>query len=177
MTRQELEAIFLLAGYDIIGLKMLPNGYHPSYSDTPWWEVETRHGKFVIGWRKRVISIDWSAIGPQPKFTNDNVTQDSTSIHAYGYGSAVNYLTELRWQNLDRIAKLPSPLPDGLLEEAKALFESADDMDVRLIVRVPFTQESFFRPLWEEMFETNRAVFYHRALGRREDAARKLETQ
>lgn len=170
MKKQKLEAIFVLAGYEITGLKMLPNGYHPDHTDSPWWEVETDHGCFVIGWRKRVISIDWSAIGPQPPITSDDTTKSPTAIHAWCYGDAVKYLEDLRYHHLNRIKELPKPIPDDLLEEAKALFAKTPDDEIKMILRE--REDKPFRPIWEELFETHRAIFLHRVLFDRRDSAR-----
>lgn len=107
MTRAEMEAIFLLAGYQITQVWTLPNGYWPDAADyaeirrnSPWWLAQTQFGPIRIGWRKRVIDIDWSGTGHKVDagaVTPDDVTRSGTNVHAYGHGSAVNYLRNLRF--------------------------------------------------------------------------------
>lgn len=169
MTLDQVRAIFLLAGYEMTTGWTIRNGYD-GRPESPWWEVATTHGSFTIGWRKRVIEIDWTACGPQPPITRNMVTQSETMIHAWSYGDAVNYLSTLRAQHLDRLKSLPSPLPAGLEAEARKLFE-ADDADGRGI-----TIKREVRALnllsWSDLLATEQAIYLHRALGDREDAAR-----
>lgn len=65
----------------------------------PWLKVKTKIGDIVIGWRKRVINIDWGdsdqeATGDQ-MFPNENVTKDKTYIHAWGYDKAKEYIDKI----------------------------------------------------------------------------------
>lgn len=89
-----------------LSLKRLPNGYcgdHPEKCEIcaarPWWEIEFEGvGPVVVGWRKRVIVIDWSKTGRQlmPKMvTEDDVTKNAVLVHAYGYGKAIMYLQQV----------------------------------------------------------------------------------
>ncbi len=119
MNEEEMKALFLLAGFEIEKSYKLANEYWPeSYTDirqnSPWWLVKTKYGMIKIGWRKRVINIDWSDTeyrDGESKFwdgrdidviTTDNVTTDPTYIHAYGYAKAVEYLSilELKFRQL-----------------------------------------------------------------------------
>lgn len=101
MQLQYLNAVFLLAGIEIIGLKKIPNGYYPeAYKEEadekyPWWIVTTSFGDIKIGWRKRVISIDWSRTSFRGIVTEDEVTKDLYMVHAYGYPMAAQYLRAL----------------------------------------------------------------------------------
>lgn len=72
----------------------VPNQYWPekdSYTPdrTAWYEVQTLYGTIKIGWRKSVISIDWSSTpfkaAKGEVQTEQWVTQDATYVHAYGY--------------------------------------------------------------------------------------------
>ncbi len=78
-----------------------PNGYCNQYccKHLPWFIVTTKIGKFVIGWRKRVINIDWSStqvpFTARGVFPNEDVTQGDRSIHAYGYDKAKEYIDHL----------------------------------------------------------------------------------
>lgn len=81
-----------------IYVEEIPNGYCKGACcyDRPWFIVTTHRGRIKIGWRKRVINIDWKdseikASGHQ-LFPNDNVTRWETGIHAYSYEDAARYL-------------------------------------------------------------------------------------
>lgn len=114
MNEAEMKALFLLAGLNIESSYELPNEYWPDcdeYADirrnSPWWLVKTEFGLVKIGWRARVISIDWSDTPYRSgvsKFadgrdievlTTDDVTKSETMVHAYGYGKAVQHLSAL----------------------------------------------------------------------------------
>lgn len=104
MTQQQAEAFFVLSGFTVQSMTKLANGYwpeSPAYAEireqNPWWLVETQFGRVMIGWRKRVISIDWKTSGftvVEP-LTQDNVTQGPCWVHAWSPADAVRYLTEL----------------------------------------------------------------------------------
>jgi hypothetical protein len=68
--------------------------------DTPWYLIQLPKGTIKIGWRKRVISIDWSAymngIDLSELFKKEDVTKGATMIHAYGVKSATDYLKRIR---------------------------------------------------------------------------------
>jgi hypothetical protein len=98
--------IFEKAGFKEIRLTETPNQYCPCEKCAPWYHVATKFGTFLIGWRKRVINIDWSNViktlkqrKKLPKksiaslFNGENVTKGSDSIHAWGKEKAVEYLT------------------------------------------------------------------------------------
>lgn len=110
MTEQHARAVFLLAGIPVIDCWEMVNQYWPNnehYDEmrrkSPWWLMKTAHGLIRIGWRKRVISIEWADLpirvdASHPNaITDANVTKFETGIHAYSYGDAVNYLSRL-WQ-------------------------------------------------------------------------------
>jgi hypothetical protein len=79
----------------------LPNGYcsQPCCVLKPWLKVATYKGTIVIGWRKRVISIDWTESNIKEKaqelFPDEDVTKSDNSIHAWGYEKAKAYLGKL----------------------------------------------------------------------------------
>lgn len=94
------DALFLLAGIDVLRKYEIPNGYWPeAYTGMrkrhPWRLMVTPIGEVVVGWRKRVISIDWSATSVRAIVTDDNVTKSDTHVHAYGYVDALRYLHAL----------------------------------------------------------------------------------
>lgn len=86
---------------DPIFVEAIPNGYcGPScFPDRPWFIVTTRAGRIKIGWRKRVIAIDWSdstiTATAEELFPCENVTKDGRLIHAWGYDKAREYVASL----------------------------------------------------------------------------------
>ncbi|KKN08303.1 hypothetical protein LCGC14_1058150 [marine sediment metagenome] len=134
MNEDKMKAIFLLAGLDIESHYELANEYWPDcaeYADvrraSPWWLVKTQYGLIKIGWRKRVINIDWSDTEYRSgvsKFadgsdidvlTKDDVTKAESMVHAYGYAKAVQYLSalDLRLQQVAYAAENPVENPVG----------------------------------------------------------------
>jgi len=65
----------------------------------PWLVVTTTRGKITIGWRKRVISIDWSdshvKATAQELFPLEDVTKVQRSIHAWSYDKAKEYIQKV----------------------------------------------------------------------------------
>lgn len=94
---QSFREIFNRAGFQTVILRPFPNQYCACEHCTPWFHVETECGKFSIGWRKRVINIDWSTIGDLSiMFPNEDVTKGSCYIHAWGNDKATEYLGRIR---------------------------------------------------------------------------------
>ncbi len=75
-------------------MKPIPNGYWNEPDAEPWYAVETPGGVLKIGWRKRVISIDWTGmkLAREPDFSSEDVTKWETGIHAWGYEKLTEYL-------------------------------------------------------------------------------------
>lgn len=72
-------------------LTPIPNEYDGS--PYPWFEFSLPGGDVVIGWRKRVISIECpESVGIDGRFPEDEVTKGPGLIHAYGEDKAVEYL-------------------------------------------------------------------------------------
>lgn len=93
---KEFTEIFTQAGFQNIQMTEIPNRYCPCDYCEPWQEVTTQIGKFVIGWRKRVISIDWGKPDYAHLFEKENVTKWETGIHAWGDQKAIEYLKAIR---------------------------------------------------------------------------------
>src|SRR5579859_941724 len=114
MTEDQVKAVFLLSGLETTQFYKIENEYWPKAyvkerEETPWWLVKTEFGLIKIGWRKRVINIDWTDTGliidananrdyefHKLPITRDDVTMWEHGVHAYGYGRAADYLNELK---------------------------------------------------------------------------------
>ena len=60
-SAKQFTELFKGAEIPIIDMRMFPSQYHSDATFFgPWFMVETSKGIFEIGWRKRVIHIDWS---------------------------------------------------------------------------------------------------------------------
>jgi hypothetical protein len=96
LTEDKVRAWLTSAGFDP-PLKMyaLVNSYDHSRED-PWWLIKTSRGMIQIGFRYRVINIDWSETPVRKFITEDNVTKSTTNVHAWSVVKAIEYLTELR---------------------------------------------------------------------------------
>jgi hypothetical protein len=104
LTRERVQALFLLAGITVKKIRALPDGYSydpddDRYFSTPpyqvWWFVKTAVGWIEIGWRKRVININWEDLPVRTIVTDDNVTKNFEMVHAYSEEKAIEYLAAL----------------------------------------------------------------------------------
>jgi hypothetical protein len=100
-SRKEADAIMALAGFEVRAVWELANQYwpdNPEYDDvrTPWWLFLTEIGPIQIGSRKRVLHIEWSTCAVRAVVTSDDVTKESTYVHAWSVEKAVEYLKALR---------------------------------------------------------------------------------
>jgi len=102
-TKEERVEILRLFRGEAIFVEEIPSGYSQEYG-RPWFVVTTRIGRIKIGWRKRVINIDWSETTNKKKaeelFKEEQVTKgdsydNSFYIHAWGYEKAQEYLDKL----------------------------------------------------------------------------------
>lgn len=99
--QKEREEILSVFGDRTIFVEEIPNGYCPNYccKHLPWFVVTTNKGRIKIGWRKRVINIDWSdSIIPyeaESHFPNENTTKYEKTIHAWGLEKAKEYIDKL----------------------------------------------------------------------------------
>lgn len=113
MNEEEARAIFILAGIAVNKMHRLENKYWPeAYVEerrlSPWWLVSTPYGLIEIGWRKRVISIDWGDTKVREEITRDDVTKNAVLVHAWSYAKAVEYMTNLG-ALLRRAEEMPDP--------------------------------------------------------------------
>lgn len=63
--------------------------------ERPSWLVKTEHGLIEIGWRKRVIQIEWSETPARLLVTQDDVTKHNSLVHAWSVAKAIEYLAVL----------------------------------------------------------------------------------
>lgn len=85
--------------FDLVFTEMIPNEYWNRPS-SPWLIVTTQFGHFKVGWRKRVIVIDWTKTileaTAEQIFPNEKVTMEGKMIHAWGYDDMLKYLIQIR---------------------------------------------------------------------------------
>lgn len=98
----DFKILFTTAKLDPIYIEEMSNQYCSRHCciDKPWYRITSKIGPIKIGWRKRVIHIDWSesavkASGPD-LFPDEDVTVSDSFIHAWSYEKAVKYLTRLK---------------------------------------------------------------------------------
>lgn len=102
MTEDEVRALFTLAGISVLDVEALIDGYTYDPKDSRffdlkprcvWWHVRVNDGWVKIGWRKRVIEIEWKDTSLRDKeVTLDDVTKGETFVHAWSIEDAVRYL-------------------------------------------------------------------------------------
>jgi len=83
----------------MIYVEDIPNEYWNAAHGTPWLMVTTPKGRIKIGWRKRVIVVDWEqsviSANTESLFPDEDVTKSGKMIHAWGYGKATEYLKKI----------------------------------------------------------------------------------
>lgn len=100
-ANQEKNDILSLFGDRTIFSEEIPNGYCSEYccKHLPWFVITTNKGRIKIGWRKRVINIDWSDSIIKEKandlFEEEDVTKGDKYIHAWGLEKAKEYINKL----------------------------------------------------------------------------------
>jgi hypothetical protein len=100
-AEKEKSEIVSLFGNRLIYVEEIENGYDNSYYNKhlPWFIVTTNKGRIKIGWRKRVISIDWSdSIIEQDAdtlFPGEDVTKYEKLIHAWSLEKAKEYIDKI----------------------------------------------------------------------------------
>ena len=123
MKIEEVKGLFALAGIQVLNIKPLPDGYGYSpedsrYYETPprcvWWFVKTAAGWVEIGWRKRVIAINWEDTPVRKVITADDVTKSETGVHAWETTKALEYLTALKVEMSNAESSHAGPVTPGL---------------------------------------------------------------
>lgn len=97
----ELAELFKSAGFDTIHVETIDSKYcsESCCYKYPWIIVTTQKGRIKLGWRKRVMNLDWSesditAMG-EILFKEENTTKGEKYIHCWSKEKAVEYLTKL----------------------------------------------------------------------------------
>jgi hypothetical protein len=106
--KKDFMKAFGKAGFQTILMTEVKNEYCSCERCAPWFLVHTELGTFKIGWRKRVINLDWSLVEKTLQerygcktnllalFTDEEVTKDTNFIHAWGLEKAEEYLTRIK---------------------------------------------------------------------------------
>lgn len=98
------ERLALLACFPTpIYVQKIKNGYGSDYyyRNLPWYAVTTHRGIIEIGWRKRVINIDWERSeikaygGKLFRDEEEKTTVGGSYIHAWSYEKAKEYIDRL----------------------------------------------------------------------------------
>jgi hypothetical protein len=97
--KNKFQEIFKKSGFRNIKITAIPNEYCQCDLCAPWFDIETEFGVFRIGWRKRVISINWGNFSTNNLlylFEDEDVTKGEKGIHAWGWDKAEDYLTRIQ---------------------------------------------------------------------------------
>lgn len=99
-AKQQRESILSCFPETPIFVKEIPNQYDNFAGvHIPWYEVTSRIGVIVIGFRKRVVNIDWSKSNVCFKandiFPKEGTTKNEHSIHAWDYLKVAEYLKRI----------------------------------------------------------------------------------
>ncbi len=99
--REAIESAMKISGIKYTKVYELVNQYWgdcPTKYDvsTPWYLFITEIGHIVVGWRKRVLNVDWSETKVRKIVTEDQVTKAEDMVHAYSYLKLAEYLTALK---------------------------------------------------------------------------------
>lgn len=103
LTRMLMDIVYKKTDYTF---ELLPNGYckEKCCSHIPWILFHTIDGDIIVGWRKRVISIEWQenykSFDLESLFTDEDVTkwtskEGKRGIHAWGKEKAYEYLLKV----------------------------------------------------------------------------------
>ncbi len=97
----ELIELFKSAGFDTIHVETIGNEYCSKSCcyKFPWIIATTPKGRIKLGWRKRVMNLDWSdsdlEIDGEKLFKGEDTTIGTSYIHCWSEEKAVEYLKKL----------------------------------------------------------------------------------
>jgi hypothetical protein len=88
------------SGWGDSELIAIPNEYSTYEKFEPWFLVKHPLGTLKIGWRKRVLQIDWSGTGIPifDEFRDEKTTHNTTFIHAHNLEKAADYLKIIKFK-------------------------------------------------------------------------------
>lgn len=98
---EDLGRIVKRSEISVCSKRLIPNEYHPDdLYFPPWMLVETPYGRIRLGWRKRVINLDWGestlkTLNVAEIFADEDVTKLESGIHAWSEDKAVEYLRKV----------------------------------------------------------------------------------
>jgi len=97
----ELTEIFKSAGFETIHVEIIDSGYcgESCCYKFPWIIATTPKGCIKLGWRKRVMNLDWSdsdlEINAEEMFKDEKTTKGEKYIHCWSKEKAIEYLKKL----------------------------------------------------------------------------------
>lgn len=98
-TYEDLKQIVRDAEIPVCSLTLIPSRYHDDKDYFgPWMRVHTPKNIITIGWRKRVMVVDWSESTLNVTtsiFAEEDVTKGEKMIHAWSEEKAVEYLRKI----------------------------------------------------------------------------------
>lgn len=96
----EFEKVFRAAGINLFGQIRTKNEYGSESWNGPWFIFDTEYGPIKVGWRKRVIAVDYRFIN-RDYLVNSDETRGPGYEHVEGYDKLesalrkfVNYLKQ-----------------------------------------------------------------------------------
>ena len=107
---KKFRELFEKAGFEVNYLDPIKNEHCQCELCAPWFLVDTQFGLFKIGWRTKVINIDWGGVFLDISkedgtiilpsdivslFKSEEVTKTENYIHAWGYEKAEKYLKKI----------------------------------------------------------------------------------
>jgi len=102
-TKEQFEEILHFARYPKLELVEIQNEYGSESYRGPWFTFSYKGETIRIGWRKRVIEIDWSRVSSKQLrsriaeiFANVETTHTDTLVHAYEPKVASKFLADIR---------------------------------------------------------------------------------
>ncbi len=110
-TRQHCEyfrVAFTDAGFQSVVLTPRENGYTSRPGAPPWFNVETELGNIVIGWRKRVVNIDYSAVVDRELFPSSGDTHYPGLRHVWTTEALVEVLRAILESSESACGSLPN---------------------------------------------------------------------
>lgn len=100
---QEFEKVFRAVGINLFGQIRVKNEYGSESYNGPWFIFDTEYGPIKVGWRKRVIAVDYRAIN-RDYLVNSDETRGPGYEHVEGYekleASLRNFINYLKQNDL-----------------------------------------------------------------------------